>query len=80
MKEKRNISGDPKKGDAYCFVAIERNTKLVLGWHLGRRTAEDAVRFVDKLDRAAAGHFQVNACLLQLKARSQGPPAVRSWP
>jgi transposase-like protein len=24
-------------GDAYCFVAIERKTKLVLAWHLGRR-------------------------------------------
>ncbi|HEV3278744.1 MAG TPA: IS1 family transposase [Terriglobia bacterium] len=58
-KERRNVTGDPERGDAYCFVAIERNTKLVLTWHLGRRTAEDTMRFVDKLDRAAAGHFQV---------------------
>src|SRR5579884_2322010 len=28
-------------GDAYCFVAFERNTKMVLAWHLGKRTAED---------------------------------------
>ena len=26
-------------GDAYTFVAIERNTRLVLAWHLGRRTS-----------------------------------------
>jgi IS1 family transposase len=59
-KEKRNITGDPKRGDAYCFVAIERTTKLVLAWHLGRRTADDTIRFIDKLDKAAAGHFQVS--------------------
>ena len=33
-KEKHNVKGDPEKGDAYCFVGIERNTKLVLTWHL----------------------------------------------
>jgi len=25
-KEKRNCAGGPERGDAYCFVAIERNT------------------------------------------------------
>jgi len=44
-KEKRNVSGDPTLGDAYCFVAIERNTKLVLTWHLGHRTARDTEAF-----------------------------------
>jgi hypothetical protein len=32
---------DPKVGDAYTFVGIERNTKLVLAWHLGERGIED---------------------------------------
>jgi hypothetical protein len=32
--EKRNYTADPERGDAYCFVAIERNTKLILTWHL----------------------------------------------
>jgi transposase-like protein/IS1 family transposase len=58
-KEKRNISGDPERGDAYCFVAIERNTKLVLTWHLGRRTARDTMAFTEKLDAATAGQFQI---------------------
>src|ERR1700687_3264173 len=34
-------------GDAYCFVAIERKTKLVLAWHLGRRTTRDTVAFTE---------------------------------
>ena len=29
-KEKRNFTDDPERGDAYCFVAIERHTKMVL--------------------------------------------------
>src|SRR5262249_32486785 len=36
-KQKRNVTGDPRRGDAYCFVAIERTSKLVLTWHLGSR-------------------------------------------
>jgi IS1 family transposase len=58
-KQKRNVTGDPLRGDAYCFVAIERNTKLVLTWHLGRRTARDAMAFTEKLEEATSGNFQL---------------------
>src|SRR5207302_11254056 len=37
-----------KLGDAYTFVGFERNSKLVLAWHLGRRTSEDTLRFAMK--------------------------------
>ena len=46
-------------GDAYVFVAIERNTKLVLAWHLGWRTQEDTIAFIQKLAYATAGTFQL---------------------
>jgi len=36
-------------GDAYIFTAIERNTKLLFCFHVGRRSAEDATLFADKL-------------------------------
>jgi transposase-like protein/IS1 family transposase len=58
-KEKRNVSGNPLRGDAYCFIAIERNTKLVLTWHLGRRSARDAMAFTEKLEGATTGNFQL---------------------
>ena len=35
---------------AGCFVAIERNTKLVLAWHLGRRSDDDTMKFTGLLD------------------------------
>ena len=28
-------------GDAYCFTAIERSTKLIITWHLGKRIPAD---------------------------------------
>lgn len=58
-KEKNNESGNPLRGDAYCFVALERNTKLVISWHLGQRTAENTVVFTEKINEAARGRFQI---------------------
>ena len=46
-------------GDAYCFTAIERHTKLLLAWHLGKRTPESTMAFAEKLDYATAGRFQL---------------------
>jgi transposase-like protein/IS1 family transposase len=58
MKEKkktrRNITND-RLGDAYCFTAFERDTKLLLTWHLGRRTEPDTVIFVEKVFDAVDG-------------------------
>jgi len=36
-------------GDAYIFTALDRYTKLLFCFHVGRRTAEDAMLFADKL-------------------------------
>jgi transposase-like protein/IS1 family transposase len=58
-KERNNANGDPLRGDAYCFVALERNSKLVLTWHLGRRTARDTVAFTEKINEATKGQFQI---------------------
>lgn len=60
-KEKTRVRreyGD-ERGDAYCFVGIERHHKMVLAWHLGKRCPEDALAFSEKLRRATAGRFQV---------------------
>jgi IS1 family transposase len=58
-KEKNNAEGCTHRGDAYCFVAIERQSKLILSWHLGRRTAEDTGTFMEKLNEATIGRFQL---------------------
>lgn len=46
-------------GDAYCFTAVERSTKLLVAWHLGKRSVEDTYDFAAKLRRATVGKFQL---------------------
>jgi IS1 family transposase len=46
-------------GDAYTYVAIERNTKLILAWHFGKRNRPETLAFMLKLRRATDGKFQL---------------------
>jgi IS1 family transposase/transposase-like protein len=50
---------DPHVGDAYTWVGIERNTKLILAWHLGQRDMIDCEAFTEKLNYATSGRFQL---------------------
>jgi IS1 family transposase len=50
----------PEVGDSYLWTGIERDTKLILAWHLGKRTAWDAEKFCDNLLDATHGHFQLS--------------------
>jgi transposase-like protein/IS1 family transposase len=46
-------------GDAYTYVAMERSSKLILAWHLGKRNRQDTLQFIIKLRRATEGKFQL---------------------
>ena len=60
-KNRRGRDDENDLGDAYCFVGMDRDTKLILSWHLGRRTVNDTVAFTEKLARATADHsFQIS--------------------
>jgi IS1 family transposase len=48
-------------GDAYCFTAIERDTKLLLAWHLGKRDVGDTDTFARRLREATTGSFQLTS-------------------
>jgi transposase-like protein/IS1 family transposase len=60
-KQKRlRPEDDPNKGDAYTFVAIERNTKLVLNIALGKRDQATTDVFIEGLRHATApSDFQI---------------------
>src|SRR5581483_1946227 len=55
-KKQSHRRGDEERfayiGDAWTFVAIERHTKLVLAFELGKRTVSSATRFITKLAAA----------------------------
>ena len=59
-KTRQREDWDEDCGDAYCFVALERYTKLVLAWHLGKRSPEDTNAFSGKLRAATNGRFQLS--------------------
>lgn len=62
MKEKtkaRQRIRDPFVGDSYTWLALDADSKMVLAHHVGRRTSNHADAFVEKLDQATAGRFQV---------------------
>src|SRR5689334_13150594 len=49
-KEKMvTVDDDPNFGDSYCFVAIERRTKLVLNFALGKRDQRTTNAFIEGL-------------------------------
>jgi len=49
-------------GTAYCFVGMERNTKLVLCHHLGKRDVNSTDKFVSKLAGATSSKkFQLTS-------------------
>ena len=61
-KKDKNVTpdDDPNFGDAYCFVAIERSTKLVLNFSLGKRNQQTADSFIEGVRHATAGaNFQI---------------------
>jgi transposase-like protein len=48
--------GEPAEriGDAYTFIALERTSKLVVAWHLGKRDRINTKDFIAKVRRATA--------------------------
>ena len=60
-KEKAREEGDdPNFGDAYCFVAIERHSKLVLNFALGKRNQATTDAFIEGLRAATSPQpFQI---------------------
>lgn len=57
-EKKRYVGGC---GDAWCHVAFERHTKLVVAWHHGRRAQQDTNAFMLKLRKATTGRFHLSS-------------------
>jgi IS1 family transposase len=48
-------------GDCWCYTAIERTTKLLVCWHMGRRNQPHTEAFIQKLEAATHGHFHLSS-------------------
>ena len=47
-------------GDCYTFTAIEKTSKLLLAYHVGRRTSIDTANFAERLRHAIDGRCQMS--------------------
>lgn len=54
IRQKKHYSEE--YGDCYTFTAIEKTSKLLLAYHVGRRTTADTANFAERLYWAIGGH------------------------
>jgi IS1 family transposase len=59
VRVKRRIESE-EVGDAYCYTAIERHTKLILAWHMGKRDAINTTVFINEVESNTRGRFQID--------------------
>lgn len=61
MKEKTRLRLGREEcyGDVWTFTALERHTKMILTYHVGKRTPTDTAIFATNLYRATRGRFQL---------------------
>jgi len=53
-------------GDAYTFIGLERTSKLVVAWHLGKRDRLNTEDFISKIRWATApGYFEISTDAFQ---------------
>ncbi len=57
-RNKRNPNNE-RQGDSWTFLALDRRSKLILAWHVGRRTRQDTEIFIEKLNESTCGRFQL---------------------
>ncbi len=62
MKEKvrQRKRYDEEYGDCYTFTAMEKTSKLLLAYHVGRRTTADTANFAERLRHAIDGRCQIS--------------------
>jgi transposase-like protein/IS1 family transposase len=59
-KEMHMMEGDPQEwGHSYVWIALDSQTKMVLSYHVGKRTPADAYEFIGDLGNRIQGRFQL---------------------
>ena len=60
IKDRKGVT-DETIGSKWTYIALERNSKVVLAWHLGERDEANTIQFAEKLSEATSGQFQISA-------------------
>lgn len=60
---KQGLDENDKVGSTYTFTGIESDSKMIVAWHLGKRTEQDALIFLEKIyeiSKNSRNRFQVS--------------------
>jgi len=55
------LKGERHVGDTWTWVGLCPDSKLVVGWHVGKRTANDAFGFIHDLKERLGGRVQMTS-------------------
>lgn len=59
-KQANTTAEDEFRGDQYTYLSIDRNTKLIVNWLVGKRTSENAHAFMQDLKLRIENRFQLS--------------------
>jgi len=54
------VTTNTKSETLYAYIGLERNTKLIVGYMLGKREAGDTWEFAARLKRCTSGRFHLS--------------------
>lgn len=53
-------TGDPERGEFYCYLALDRETKLIVSHLIGKRASATTLDFLQDLKQRATNDFQLS--------------------
>jgi IS1 family transposase len=59
-KPVHNWLDDDARGSFYTFLSVDRGSKLIINWRVGKRTRQDAEAFLRDLKSRVSGRFQLS--------------------
>jgi hypothetical protein len=57
-RQQNAFAHETRKGAQFMFISMDRHSKLIINTLVGKRTTENAMRFMGVLRRRVAGRFQ----------------------
>jgi len=58
-RQQNALPSETERGEQYTFLSVARQSKLIINWHVGKRTRENADQFFGDLKSRVAGRVQL---------------------
>ena len=58
-RQQNALPDETERGEQFTFLSVDRKSKLIINWLVGKRTRENAERFMMELKQRMTGRFQL---------------------